>query len=63
MSYAIKMIEVECDDGVHDFPKGISAGEVVKEIHGKKSGVIAALVNGEEKDLSYSLQKTVRLTL
>ena len=45
------MIEVECNDGVHDFPKGISAGEVVKEIHGKKSGAIAALVNGEEKDL------------
>ena len=61
MSYAIKMIEVECDDGVHDFPKGISAGEVVKEIHGKKSGAIAALVNGEEKDLSYSLQKNCEI--
>ena len=55
------MIEVECNDGVHDFPKGISAGEVVKEIHGKKSGAIAALVNGEEKDLSYSLQKNCEI--
>ncbi len=63
MSYAIKMIEVECDDGVHDFPKGISAGEVVKEIHGKKSGAIAALVNGEEKDLSYSLQKNCEIDI
>ena len=57
------MIEVECDDGVHDFPKGISAGEVVKEIHGKKSGAIAALVNGEEKDLSYSLQKNCEIDI
>lgn len=63
MSYAIKMIEVECNDGVHDFPKGISAGEVVKEIHGKKSGAIAALVNGEEKDLSYSLQKNCEIDI
>ena len=57
------MIEVECNDGVHDFPKGISAGEVVKEIHGKKSGAIAALVNGEEKDLSYSLQKNCEIDI
>ena len=57
------MIEVKCDDGVHDFPKGISAGEVVKEIHGKKSGAIAALVNGEEKDLSYSLQKNCEIDI
>mgnify|MGYP002831629962 CR=1 FL=1 len=51
------MIEVECDDGVHDFPEGISAGEAIKEIYGKKSGAIAALVNDEEKDLSHSLEK------
>ncbi|RZD35611.1 MAG: threonine--tRNA ligase [Methanobacteriota archaeon] len=63
MSYAIKMIEVECDDGVHDFPKGISAGEVVKEIHGKKSGAIAVLVNGKEKDLSYSLRKNCEIDI
>ena len=46
MSYAIKMIEVKCGDEVHNFPEGISAGEVIKEISGKKSGAIAALVNG-----------------
>ncbi len=57
------MIEVECDDGVHDFPKGISAGEVVKEIHGKKSGAIAVLVNGKEKDLSYSLRKNCEIDI
>ena len=63
MSYAIKMIEVECDDGVHDFPKGISAGEAVKEIHGKKSGAIAVLVNDEEKDFSYSLEKNCKIDI
>ncbi len=38
-SYAIKMIEVECGDGIHDFPEGISAGEAIKEIYGKMSAL------------------------
>jgi threonyl-tRNA synthetase len=63
MSYAIKMIEVKCDNGVHNFPEGISAGEAIKEIHGKKSGVIAVLVNDEEKDLSYSLEKNCEINV
>ena len=57
------MIEVECDDGVHNFPEGISAGEAIKKIHEKKSGAIAALVNGEEKDLSYSLGKNCEIDI
>ena len=44
MSYAIKMIKVECGGAVHEFSAEISAGEVIKEVHGKKSGAIAALV-------------------
>jgi threonyl-tRNA synthetase len=62
-AYAIKMIEVECGDGIHDFPEGISAGEAIKEICGKKSGAIAALVNGEEKDLSHSLEKNCEIEI
>lgn len=57
------MIEVKCDNGVHNFPEGISAGEAIKEIHGKKSGVIAVLVNDEEKDLSYSLEKNCEINV
>ena len=47
MSYAIKMIEVKCDGAVHEFSANISAGKVIKEVYGKKSGAIAALVNDE----------------
>lgn len=57
------MIEVKCDNGVHNFPEGISAGEAIKEIHGKKSDVIAVLVNDEEKDLSYSLEKNCEINI
>ena len=61
MSYAIKMIEVKCDGAVHEFSANISAGKVIKEVYGKKSGAIAALVNDEEKDLSYYYLKIVKL--
>jgi len=63
MSYAIKMIEVKCGDEVHNFPEGISAGEVIKEISGKKSGAIAALVNNVEKDLSHNLKQNCEISI
>ena len=47
MSYAIKMIKVECGEAIHEFPAKTSVGKVIKEVYGKKSGAIAALVNGE----------------
>ena len=57
MSYAIKMIKVECGEALHEFPAKTSVGEVIKKVYGKKSGAIAALVNNEEKDLSYPLSQ------
>ena len=63
MSYAIKMIEVKCDGAVHEFSANISAGKVIKEVYGKKSGAIAALVNDEEKDLSYLLSENCKIDL
>ena len=63
MSYAIKMIKVECDGAVHEFPDKIRVGKVIKEVHGKKTGAIAALVNDEEKDLSYLLTQDCKIDL
>jgi len=63
MSYAIKMIKVECDGAVHEFPTEISAGKVIKELYGKKSGAIAALVDEEEKDLSYLLSQNCKIDI
>ena len=61
MSYAIKMIKVEYNNAVHDFPEGISVGDVIKKIHGRKSNAIAALVDKRQKDLSYSLKKNCKM--
>ena len=57
------MIKVECDGAVHEFPTEISAGNVIKELYGKKSGAIAALVNEEEKDLSYLLSQNCKIDI
>ena len=57
------MIEVKCDDKIHNFSEEISAGEVIKEIFGKKSGAIAALVNHEEKDLSHTIKQNCEISM
>ena len=44
------MITVEVGDSdVHEYASGISAGEVIANVHGRKSGAVAALVNGVER--------------
>ena len=63
MSYAIKMIKVECDGALREFPDKIGVGEVIKEVYVKKSGAIAALVNNEEKDLSYLLSQNCKINI
>ena len=50
------MITVEVgDNDVHEYASGISAGEVIANVHGRKSGAVAALVDGVEKDMSHEL--------
>ena len=49
------MISVDIGEGEsHEYASGISAGEVIKNVHGRKSGAVAAFVNGEERDMSFS---------
>ena len=61
MSYAIKMIEVKCNGTLHNFSKGSTAKDVITEILGKKSNAIAAFVNGEQRDLSFSIQENCEI--
>ena len=57
------MIKVECNGEVLEFSNEISANEVIKKTYGKKSGAVAALVNNEQKDLSYLLNESCRVEL
>jgi threonyl-tRNA synthetase len=50
------MISVEIGSNEpHEYASGISAGEVILNVHGKRSGAVAALVDGVERDFSYEL--------
>ncbi len=56
------MISVDIGDGeYHEYASGISAGEVIENVHGKKSGAVAALVDGEERDMSHLLDENCKV--
>ena len=58
----MSMISVEVGEGeTHEYATGISAGEVIKNVHGRTSGAGAALVNGEEKDMSFILDENCKV--
>jgi len=53
----VGMISVDIgEDEPHEYASGISAGEVIKNVHGRKSGAVAALVDGEERDMSFPIE-------
>ena len=50
------MINVDIrDGGRHEYSSGITAGEVIENVHGRKSGAVAAYVDGTERDMSHVL--------
>ena len=56
------MISVDIGEGEsHEYASGISAGEVIKNVHGRKSGAVAAFVNGEERDMSFRLDENCKV--
>ena len=52
---AMISVDVGADDP-HEYASGTTAGEVIKNVHGRKSGAVAALVDGEERDMSFALE-------
>ncbi len=56
------MISVDIGEGEsHEYASGISAGEVIKNVHGRKSRAVAVIVNGEERDMSFTLDEDCKL--
>ena len=45
----------------HEYASGISVGEVIANVYGKKSGAVAANVDGEQRDLSFVLERDSRV--
>ena len=48
-------------DGAHEYASGISAGEVILNVPGKRSGAVAALIDGVERDFSFILDSDCSL--
>ena len=58
----MSMITVELgEDGTHEYAAGITAGEVILNVHGKRSGAVAALIDGVERDFSHILDSDCSL--
>ena len=58
----MNMIYVDLESGEsHEYAKGISVGDVINNAYGKKSGSVAAMVDGEEKDLSFILEEDCKV--
>ena len=39
----------------HEYATGISVAEIIRNVHGKKSGAVAAIVDGKQVDLSHEI--------
>tara|TARA_B110000438_G_scaffold29618_2_gene28745 strand:- start:4997 stop:6982 length:1986 start_codon:yes stop_codon:yes gene_type:complete len=58
----MSIINVEINDGeMHEYASGITAGEVLDNIYGKRSGAVAATIDGIEKDMSFILEENCKI--
>ena len=52
----MSIVMVQVNHEQHEYSVGISVGEIVKNVFGKKSNIVAALVDGKERDFSYGIE-------
>jgi len=58
----MSMIKVKInDEEIHEYASGITAGEVLDNIYGKRSGAVAAIVDGIQKDMSFILESNCKI--
>ena len=56
------MINVTLPDGtVNEYAAGITCAEVITDALGKKNGCLAALVDGQEKDMSHEIHHSCKV--
>ena len=56
------MVTIDVGEGeTHEYASGITVGEVIQNVHGKKSGAVAAEVNGTERDMSHILDSDCKV--
>ena len=52
----MSMLSIVVGDGeIHEYATGTTAGEVIHNVHGRKSGAVAALIDGIECYMNHEL--------
>ena len=55
-------VTIDVGEGeTHEYASGITVGEVVRNVHGKRSGAVAAEVDGTERDMSHILDSDCKV--
>ena len=58
----MSMIEVQINDReTHEYASGITAGDILLNVYGKRNGAIAANINGIERDMSFIINENCKI--
>ena len=56
------MIEVQINnEETHEYASGITAGDILLNVYGKRSGVVAANIDGKQRDMSFIVNKNCKI--
>ena len=58
----MSMIQVKInDEETHEYASGITAGDILKNVYGKRSGAVAANIDGIERDMSFTINENCKI--
>ena len=58
----MSMIEVQINnEETHEYASGITAGDILLNVYGKRSGVVAANIDGKQRDMSFIVNKNCKI--
>tara|TARA_B100001173_G_scaffold44443_1_gene35157 strand:- start:4 stop:1962 length:1959 start_codon:yes stop_codon:yes gene_type:complete len=56
------MIQVKInDEETHEYASGITAGDILENVYGKRSGAVAANIDGIERDMSFKINENCKI--
>ena len=58
----MSMIQVKInDEETHEYASGITAGDILQNVYGNRSGAVAANVDGIERDMSFTINENCKI--
>ncbi len=58
----MSMIQVKInDEETHEYASGITAGDILENVYGKRSGAVAANIDGIERDMSFKINENCKI--